>query len=124
MLKAAVVGATGIVGQQFLLALAAHPWIQVTALAASARSAGKTYAEALRDPESGASRWYCQQKPPEECLDLVVEEASQLDPTRFDVIFTGIESDEARQLEPAFAKSTPVISTASAYRYEDDVPIL
>lgn len=124
MVNAAVVGATGIVGQQFLLALADHPWIRVTALAASARSAGKTYIQALRDPSSGALRWYCEKEPPQVFQDMVVEDAATLDPRRFDVIFTGIEADDARALEPAYAASTPVISTASAFRYEPDVPIL
>ena len=58
MLKAAIVGATGIVGQQFVLALQQHPWFRIEALAASRRSAGHTYGEALRDPATGSLRWY------------------------------------------------------------------
>ena len=58
--KAAVIGATGVAGQQFLAALSDHPWFEVTALAASERSAGKAYKDAITDP-NGASRWYCQE---------------------------------------------------------------
>ena len=60
MIKAAIVGATGIVGQQFVLALQQHPWFRIDALAASQRSAGRTYGEALRDPATGALRWYAE----------------------------------------------------------------
>jgi aspartate-semialdehyde dehydrogenase len=70
--RVAVVGATGIAGQQFLVALAGHPWFEVALLAASERSAGKTYAEALRDPRSGARRWWCLEEPPAELLDRPV----------------------------------------------------
>lgn len=124
MLRAAIVGATGIVGQQFLEALVHHPQIRVEGLAASARSAGKRYGEALRDPQTGSLRWYGTFDVLAAVEDMVVEDAAQLDPRRFDVIFTAIESDEARTLEPRYAAETPVISTASAFRYEDDVPIL
>lgn len=124
MLKAAIVGATGIVGQQFVLALQHHPWFSIAALAASRRSAGQTYGQALRDAETGALRWYAGPLPDQALFDLPVEEAETLEASRFDVIFTGIESDAAQVLEPQYAKSCPVLSTASAFRYEDDVPIL
>lgn len=124
MFKAAIVGATGIVGQQFILALQRHPWFNITALAASQRSAHRTYGEALRDPASGALRWYAGPLPERAIFDMVVEDAETLDATRFDVIFTGVESDVAKVLEPQYAKSCPVLSTASAFRYEDDVPLL
>jgi len=101
--RAAVIGATGIAGQQFLAALADHPLFEVTALAASERSAGKAYRDAITDA-SGAFRWYC---------------AEPLAPA-----FAGLMvQDAAKELEPRFAKTTPVISTASAFRYEDDVPV-
>ncbi len=124
MLKAAIVGATGIVGQQFVLALQNHPWFTIAGLAGSQRSAGQPYGEALRDRDSGALRWYAQGTPNTDVLDLTVELAEDLDAGRFDVIFTGIESEPARLLEPLYAKKCPVLSTASAFRYEDDVPVL
>ncbi len=124
MLKAAIVGATGIVGQQFVLALQDHPWFAIEGLTGSQRSAGQSYGQALRDPNSGAMRWYNQAAPNADVLDLPVELAEDLDASRFDVIFTGIESAPARTLEPLYAKQCPVLSTASAFRYEDDVPVL
>jgi aspartate-semialdehyde dehydrogenase len=124
MLKAAIVGATGIVGQQFVLALQQHPWFRIEALAASRRSAGHMYGEALRDPATGALRWYAGLLPDKTIFDLPVEDAETLEASRFNVIFTGIESDAAKALEPQYAKSCPVLSTASAFRYEDDVPVL
>jgi aspartate-semialdehyde dehydrogenase len=124
MLKVAIVGATGIVGQQFVLALQHHPWFTIEALAASPRSAGQTYAEALRDRDTGALHWYAGPLPDQAIFDLPVEVADELDATRFDAVFTGIESGPAKTLEPLYAKSCPVISTASAFRYEDDVPVL
>ena len=124
MKKAAVVGATGIVGQQFLAALKNHPWIEVTSLAASEKSAGKKYEEALRDPKTRALRWYVNEEPPSEFLSMTLENAENLDSSKFDVIFTAIESDQAKIIEPKFAAETPVISTASAFRYDSDVPII
>lgn len=123
MLNAAVVGATGIVGQQFLVSLLGHPWFRVSGLAASGRSAGKSYAEALQD-DAGALRWYCEEQLPEEWANLQVQDAEKLNAADYDVIFTGVESDSALLLEPHFAKTTPVISTASAFRNEEDVPLL
>ena len=124
MLKAAIVGATGIVGQQFVLALQQHPWFRIEALAASQRSAGQKYGEALRDRTTGALRWYAGPLADKAIFDLPVEDAETLEASRFDVIFTGIESDVAKTLEPQYAKSCPVLSTASAFRYEEDVPLL
>lgn len=124
MKKTAIVGATGIVGQQFLTALQNHPWFEITALAASKRSAGKKYEDALRDPKTKALRWYVNEKLPENVLNITVEDADKLDPSKFDVIFTAIESDQANNLEPKFAGKTPVISTASAFRYDNDIPIV
>jgi aspartate-semialdehyde dehydrogenase len=122
--RCAVVGATGIAGQQFLAALDGHPWFEVTRLAASARSAGKTYAEALRDEQTGARRWWCLGEPPASVLDLRVEHGERLDLDGIDVVFSAVESDAARVLEPRYAKTTAVLSTASAFRYEADVPIM
>ncbi|HVO27851.1 MAG TPA: aspartate-semialdehyde dehydrogenase [Candidatus Margulisiibacteriota bacterium] len=122
--RVAVVGATGIAGQQFLAALDRHPWFEVVLLAASERSAGKTYAAAIRDAKTGARRWWCSEEPPARILDLPVENADGLNVAGIDVVFTAVESDAARQLEPQYAKTTAVLSTASAFRYEDDVPIM
>jgi len=117
--RVAVVGATGIAGQQFLLALDRHPWFEVAALAASERSADKTYGEAIRDSKTGARRWWCNEEPPESMLDLRVRNAAHLDLDGIDIVFSAVESDVARELEPRYAKTTPVISNASAFRYED-----
>jgi aspartate-semialdehyde dehydrogenase len=124
MLKAAVVGATGIVGQQFIVALQHHPWFTIEALAASRRSAGQTYGMALRDQTTEALQWYAGEPPDQAMLDMVVEAADELEAGRFDLIFTGIDAAPARVLEPQYAKSCAVISTASAFRYDEDVPVL
>jgi aspartate-semialdehyde dehydrogenase len=124
MLKAAIVGATGVVGQQFVLALQQHPWFTLEALAASRRTAGQTYGSALHDQTTGALQWYAGSLPDRRIFDMPVEDAEALEASRFDVIFTGIDAEPARMLEPQYAKSCPVISTASAFRSEDDVPVL
>ncbi|HZR84957.1 MAG TPA: aspartate-semialdehyde dehydrogenase [Candidatus Binatia bacterium] len=121
--RVAVVGATGVAGQQFIAALDRHPWFRVTALAASERSAGRSYGEALTDAKSGARRWYCDEEPSPEVLALPVVDARELDLDAADIVFTAVESDAARELEPRFAARRPVFSTASAFRYEPDVPI-
>jgi aspartate-semialdehyde dehydrogenase len=118
----AVIGATGVAGQQFLASLSGHPFFEVAALAASERSAGKPYRDALTDA-SGAFRWYCQEPLDPAFSRIRVEDASRLDATRVDLVFSAVESDAARELEPRYAKTTPVVSTASAFRYEKDVPI-
>jgi aspartate-semialdehyde dehydrogenase len=118
----AIVGATGIVGQQFIVALQNHPWFNIKKLLASERSAGKLYKDAIT--HSGIFSWYCDEKPKDEILNMKVELASEFNPNEVNLIFTAIESDEARIIEPKFAKHRPVISTASAFRYEKDVPIL
>lgn len=122
--RVAIVGATGIAGQQAVVALQNHPWFEVVLLAASERSAGKTFAEALRDEKSGARRWWCVEEVREEISRLPVHEASSINLRGIDVVFSCVESDVARQIEPEYARTTPVISNASAFRYEDDVPIL
>jgi aspartate-semialdehyde dehydrogenase len=122
-LRVAVVGATGIAGQQALVALERHPWFTVTTLAASARTAGKPYAEAIRS-ENGARLWWDKSEPSADVLKLVVQEASRMDPGSVDLILSCIEADAARELEPKFAKATPTLSSASAFRYETDTPVL
>ena len=120
--KVAVVGATGIAGQQFLAALSRHPFFAVTALAASERSAGKVYRDAITGAD-GALSWYCREPLDPAFAGLMVQDASRLDATAVDLVFTAVESGAARELEPRYAKTTPVVSTASAFRYESDVPI-
>lgn len=121
--RVAVVGATGVAGQQFLVSLASHPWFEVTTLAASSRSAGKTYLEAISD-ETGHARWGCQEPLPEGFADRPVIDAAQLDPSSVELVFSAVESGAARGLEEGFAPHVPVVSTSSAFRYEDDVPII
>jgi aspartate-semialdehyde dehydrogenase len=122
--RVAVVGATGIAGQQCLVALEGHPWFEVVLLAASERSAGKRYGEALRDAKTGARRWWCLEPPPASLLDLPVENGDGLDLAGVDIVFSAVESDAARLLEPWYARTAAVLSTASAFRYEADVPIM
>lgn len=122
-IRTAVVGATGLAGQQFLAALARHPQFTVTRLAASERSSGKTYVDAIR-AESGQISWYADEPLDPAIAALPVERADELDASSVDLVFTAVESGPARELEPKYAVHCPVISTASAFRYEDDVPLL
>ena len=124
MLKVAVIGATGAVGQEFIIALNKHKWFELTQVAASERSAGKKYIDAIRDPNSGILRWHNREEVPEYIKDIVVSKVEDIKPENFDLIFTALESDDAKVIEPKLAKITPVISTAAAFRYETDVPIL
>ena len=96
--RVAVVGATGVAGQQFVAALDRHPWFRVTALAASERSAGRSYREALTDQKTGARRWYCDHEPSPEMLSMPVVDARELDLDAVDIVFTAVESDAAREL--------------------------
>ncbi|MGH7893674.1 MAG: aspartate-semialdehyde dehydrogenase, partial [Candidatus Binatia bacterium] len=105
-------------------ALRDHPWFEITALAASERSAGKRYGEALRDAKTGALRWWCSGTPPAAALDLPVTAGADLDARSVELVFSAIETDAAREYEPRWAAERPVISTASAFRYEEDVPLL
>jgi aspartate-semialdehyde dehydrogenase len=120
--KVAVVGATGVAGQQFLASLPGNPFFEVVVLAASERSAGKSYQDAITDA-SGAFRWYCQEPLDPAFAKLTVEDGAKMDASKVDLVFTAVESDAAKELEPRYAKTTPVVSTASAFRYEADVPI-
>ena len=122
--RVGIVGATGIAGQQFVVALQSHPWFTITRLAASERSAGKPFGQALLDPRTGARRWWCPEEPTAAVLALPVDNGDALDPDGLDVVFSATESDVARAQEPRFAKTTAVVSTASAFRYEPDVPLL
>ncbi len=121
--RVAVVGATGVAGQQFLVSLAGHPQFEVAALAASSRSAGKRYTDAITDP-SGRVGWHCEEPLPEDFGRMPVIDAEQLDLRGLDLVFSAVESDAARKLEERYAPQVPVVSTSSAFRYEDDVPII
>ncbi len=118
----AVVGATGLAGQEFLAALGAHPMFRVAKVAASSRSAGKKLRDAVKD-DRGASRWYCSDPLPDEYADLVVEDSAGLSPDGVGLVFSAVEADVAREVEPRMAAHIPVVSTASAFRYEPDVPV-
>jgi aspartate-semialdehyde dehydrogenase len=124
MLKVALIGATGAVGQEFVTALNKHPWFELVQIASSSRSAGKKYIDALRDKDSGILRWHSRERIPDYIEDMIVSRVEDVSPEKFDLVFTALESDDAKLIEPIFAKSTPVISTAAAFRYEQDVPIL
>lgn len=121
-LRVGVLGATGLAGQQFLAALATHPWFELVKVAASERSAGKRYADAITTA-SGQSRWYVSEALDPRFADLVVEDAAQMSPDGLDIVFSAVESGPAKILEPKFAAHMPVVSTASAFRYENDVPV-
>ncbi len=121
--RVAVVGATGVAGQQFLVSLDQHPWFEVTTLAASARSAGKAYRDAITTA-GGSVQWGCVEPMPARFADFPVIDAADLDPTSVDLVFSAVESEAAKALETAFAPHVPVVSTSSAFRYEDDVPII
>jgi len=118
----AVVGATGLAGQQFLASLADHPLFEIRKLAASSRSAGKKLADALKD-DKGASKWHCTEPLSAEHAGIVVEDSASMTTDGVRLVFSAVEADVARELEPRCAASVPVISTASAFRYEPDVPV-
>lgn len=122
--KVAILGVTGAVGQEFVLSLKDHPWFEVTQIAASERSAGKSYIDAIRDPASGIIKWEVGGEIPTYIKKMKVLAIDEVDSKELDLIFSAIESGAARDIETKFAKDIPVISTSSAYRYEEDVPIL
>jgi len=122
--KIAIVGVTGSVGQEFVLSLENHPWFEVTQIAASERSAGKKFVEAIRDPNSGIVSWEVGSEIPNYIKEMTVKNIDEIDASQLDLVFSAVESVAARDIETKFAKDVPVISTSSAYRYEEDVPIL
>ena len=121
--RVAIIGVTGSVGQEFVQSLNSHPWFQVTQIAASERSAGKKYLDAIRDP-SGIIAWGVDGEIPEYIKEMVVKTIDELDVSKLDLVFSAVEAEAARDIETKMAADIPVISTSSAYRYEDDVPIL
>ncbi len=119
-----IVGATGMVGQRFALLLAEHPWFNVAALAASPRSAGMTYGQAV------GNRWAMQSPIPEKLRDMVMMDATgdiEKITSLVDFVFCAVDmkKDEIRALEEEYAKhECPVISNNSAHRGTPDVPMV
>lgn len=122
--KVGIIGATGMVGQRFATILADHPWFDVTVLAASGRSAGKTYKEAV------GNRWRIAQAMPEKLADLIIKDATaDIDEIAksVDFVFCAVDmkKDEIKALEEAYAKAEcPVVSNNSAHRGTADVPMV
>jgi aspartate-semialdehyde dehydrogenase len=116
-LKTAILGATGMAGQQFIEALEGHPWFEITDLYASERSAGKKYRE--RVPV-----WHGQNPPSAEIWEKVIGLVDNVNYEDVDIIFSALPGSLAREHEAKCAKYKPVISTTYAFRYDDDVPIL
>lgn len=114
-LRVGILGATGAVGQKFVELLDGHPWFDVAVLAASERSAGRRYRE--------AANWIGSRAIPAEIAEMtVVETKPGFDA---DVVFSGLDSSVAREIEGAFAEAGyPVISNARNYRMDEDVPLL
>ena len=121
--RVAIIGVTGAVGQEFVQSLDNHPWFEVTQIAASERSAGKNYLDAIKDA-SGIIAWDVDGEIPEYIKSMTVKKVDELDISQLDLIFSAVESVAARDIETKMAADLPVISTSSAYRYEKDVPIL
>ena len=121
--KVAIVGVTGSVGQEFVQSLKDHPWFEVIQIAASERSAGKKYVDSIKDP-SGIIKWEVDGEIPEYIKEMTVKTTDEINTSELDLVFSAVESEAARDIETKLAKDVPVISTSSAYRYEDDVPIL
>ena len=121
--RVAIIGVTGSVGQEFVLSLNNHPWFEVTQIAASERSAGKKYPDAIREP-SGIIAWDVGGEIPEYIKNMTVRRVDEIDTSQLDLVFSAVESEAARDIETNMAAELPVISTSSAYRYEEDVPIL
>ena len=122
--RVAIVGVTGSVGQEFVQSLENHVWFEVTQIAASERSAGKKYMDAIRDSNSGIIAWEVNGPIPSYIKDMTVGSVDDLDLSQLDLVFSAVESKAARDIETKIAALVPVISTSSAYRYEEDVPIL
>ena len=122
--KVGVVGCTGMVGQRFVTLMDGHPWFKLTTVAASSRSAGKTYEEAV------GSRWAMDTPMPEEAKGLVVMDATadiEAIASSVDFVFCAVDmkKDEIRALEEAYAKhECPVVSNNSAHRFTPDVPMI
>src|SRR5438445_10908994 len=121
-LSVGVLGATGLAGQQVLVALARHPWFRVAAVAASEASTGKELGEALRD-QSGASRWFADGEADPGVLALRCVEPARLVHDGLDLVFSAVGKAAALEWEPRLAERMPVISTASAFRQGPGLPL-
>ena len=122
-LKVGILGATGMVGQRFIALLENHPWFQVVTVAASPRSAGRTYEEAVGD------RWKMTTPMPEAVKKLVVMNVNEVEKVAagVDFVFSAVDmtKDEIKAIEEAYAKTeTPVVSNNSAHRWTPDVPMV
>ena len=122
--KVGIIGATGMVGQRFVCLNSVHPWFEIVALAASARSAGKTYRDAI------GSRWAMEEPMPESAASMVVLDA-EADAEKIadmvDFVFCAVDmkKEEIRALEERYAKlECPVVSNNSAHRWTPDVPMV
>lgn len=122
-LRAGIVGATGMVGQRFACLLENHPWFEVTVLAASKRSAGKSYKEALGD------KWKMDEPMPKKYEDMLVMDSDDIDAIggKVDFVFCAVSlnKEDTKKLEEKYAKNEiPVVSNNSAHRHTDDVPMI
>ena len=122
-LKVGILGATGMVGQRFISLLENHPWYEVVTVAASPRSAGKTYEEAV------GGRWKMTTPMPEGVKNLIVKNVNDVNEVAatVDFVFSAVDmtKDEIRAIEEAYAKAeTPVVSNNSAHRWTPDVPMV
>ena len=122
-LRVGILGATGMVGQRFISLLENHPWYEVVTVAASQRSAGKTYEEAVGD------RWKMTTPMPEAVKKLVVMNVNEVEKVAasVDFVFSAVDmtKDEIRAIEEEYAKTeTPVVSNNSAHRWTPDVPMV
>ena len=121
--KVGILGATGMVGQRFISLLEDHPWYEVVTVAASERSAGKTYEEAVGD------RWKMTKPMPEAVKNLIVMNVSEVEKVAesVDFVFSAVDmtKEEIRAIEDKYAKTeTPVVSNNSAHRWTKDVPMV
>ncbi len=122
-LRVGILGATGMVGQRFISLLENHPWFEVVTVAASPRSAGKTYEEAV------GGRWKMTTPMPEAVKKLIVKDVNEVEAisSEVDFVFSAVDmtKDEIRAIEEAYAKAeTPVVSNNSAHRWTPDVPMV
>jgi len=122
-LKVGILGGTGMVGQRFITLLDGHPWFEVTTIAASPRSVGKTYEEAV------GGRWKMDTPMPDAVKNIIVKNVNEIEEvaSSVDFVFSAVDmtKDEIRAIEEAYAKTeTPVVSNNSAHRWTPDVPMV